>query len=92
MVDVWNSQWFNGIKGQNCRITYEQRGNNVLELLEYEDGERHRFEWQGDGLIRGMGFTRLGLHCLEIPSQVVKDVNDFVKTIPKGKTVTRNIP
>jgi len=92
MVDVWNSQWFNGVKGMNVRILFERRGDNLLELLEYEDGERHRFEWQGESIIRGMGFTRLGLHCLEIPPQIIKDVNDYVKTIPKGQKVTRNIP
>jgi hypothetical protein len=91
-VDAWLSDWFDGPKGQKCRIIFEQRGDNYLELLEYDDGERHRFEWITENMIRGKGFSRLGLHVMEIPGCIVQDANDFIHTIPNGKKVTRNIP
>jgi hypothetical protein len=91
-MDVWQSGWFNGVNGQECRIIFEQRGENYLELIEYHDGERHRFEWLGENLIRGMGFTRLGLRCMEIPLPTVNEVNTFVKSVPRGKKITRNVP
>ena len=79
---IWTSNWFNGVKGHQCRIAYDERGNNLLELLEYSDGERHRFEWQGETLIRGTGFSRLGLRCLEVPEAVVQEIKGFLKSIP----------
>jgi hypothetical protein len=91
-MDAWLSGWFNGINGQKCRIVFEQRGDNYLELLEYDDGERHRFEWISDGMIRGKGFSRLGLHVMEIPDRIIQEVHIFVRSIPDGKKVTRNIP
>jgi len=90
-MDAWLSGWFNGFKGQKCRIVFEQRGDNLLELLEYEDGERHRFEWIGENMIRGKGFSRLGLHVMEIPAAITGEVNSFISTIPRGKKITRNI-
>ena len=89
---IWTSNWFNGVKGHQCRIAFDERGNNLLELLEYSDGERHRFEWQGETLIRGTGFSRLGLRCLEVPEAVVQEIKGFLKSIPRGTKVTRNIP
>ncbi|MDD1673353.1 MAG: hypothetical protein LUP99_02980 [Methanomicrobiales archaeon] len=90
-MDAWDSAWFNGINGQKCRIVFEQRGDNFLELLEYDDGERHRFEWVNDTMIRGKGFSRLGLHVMEIPRLVAQEANSFAGTVPNGKKVTRNI-
>jgi hypothetical protein len=92
MNDAWLSGWFKGFNGQKCRIVFEQRGDNLLELLEYDDGERHRFEWIAANMIRGKGFSRLGLHVMEIPEAVVQEVTAFVKAVPSGKSVTRNIP
>lgn len=89
---IWTSTWFHGIKGQQCRIAFDERGDNLLELLEYSDGESHRFEWQGESLIRGTGFSRLGLRCLEVPENVVQETKGFLQSIPRGKKVTRNIP
>lgn len=91
-MDAWFSDWFNGLNGQKCRIMFEQRGDNFLELLEYDDGERHRFEWIADNMIRGKGFSRLGLHVMEIPITVAQDVSTFIHTVPTGKKITRNIP
>ncbi|MDD1678649.1 MAG: hypothetical protein LUO93_05645 [Methanomicrobiales archaeon] len=90
-MDAWLSAWFNGPKRQKCRIVFEQRGDNYLELLEYDDGERHRFEWIAENMIRGKGFSRLGLHVMEIPVAVVQDVTGFVQSVPSGKKITRNI-
>jgi hypothetical protein len=91
-MDAWLSGWFNGPKGQKCRVVFEQRGDNFLELLEYDDGERHRFEWITDTMIRGKGFSRLGLHVMEVPQATVQEINSFLRTVPEGKKVTRNIP
>jgi hypothetical protein len=91
-MDAWISGWFNGLNGQKCRVIFEQRGDNLLELLEYDDGERHRFEWIAKNMIRGKGFSRLGLRVLEIPDAVVQEIDGFIQTIPAGKKVTRNIP
>jgi hypothetical protein len=90
-MDAWLSGWFNGPRGQRCRVVFEQRGDNFLELLEYADGDRHRFEWVADTMIRGKGFSRLDLHVMEIPQTVVQEINYFVQTVPPGKTITRNI-
>ncbi len=89
-MDIWRSIWFDGIHGQSCRIVFEERGDTLFELLEYEDGERHRFEWQPGGLIRGKGFSRLGLRCIQVPEPVLKEVGEFVGTT--GRKVIRNIP
>ncbi len=91
-MDAWLSGWFNGYKGQKCRVVFEQRGDNYLELLEYDDGERHRFEWIAQNMIRGKGFSRLGLHVMEIPPPIVQEINQFVEAVPSGKKITRNIP
>jgi hypothetical protein len=90
--DAWLSGWFKGPQGHQCRIVFEQRGSNFLELLEYDDGERHRFEWIAENMIRGKGFSRLGLHVMEIPGTVVQEVTSFVKSVPGGNKITRNIP
>jgi hypothetical protein len=91
-MDAWLSGWFDGPKGQKCRIIFEQRGDNLLELLEYEDGERHRFEWIAETMIRGKGFSLLGLRVMEIPDTVVQEINSYIQMVPAGKKVTRNIP
>jgi hypothetical protein len=91
-MDAWLSGWFSGPKGQKCRVVFEQRGDNYLELLEYDDGERHRFEWIAENMIRGKGFSRLGLHVMEIPPAIVQEITQFVEAVPSGKKITRNIP
>jgi hypothetical protein len=91
-MDAWASGWFKGPNGQKCRVIFEQRGDNMLELLEYDDGERHRFEWVAETMIRGKGFSRLGLHVMEIPEPVVQEINRFVCSVPTKTKVTRNLP
>ena len=89
MVDRWRSDWFPAAGNQKCRIVYEEKGQNLHELLEYEDLRRDRFLWQG-ALIYGFTFTRLGNKCAQVPDAVIQNMNEFLNGLSKGTTIIRN--
>jgi|GEM_PF-3171519 len=89
MVDVWQSDWFEGTDGKICRIVLEQKGANLHEFLEYEDKRRDRFLWEGS-LIHGFNFTRLGNRVVQIPQKVLDDMGTFINSLEKGTIIIKN--
>ncbi len=89
MVDRWQSDWFFAPGNLKCRIVFEEKGQNLHELLEYEDRRRDRFLWQG-ALIYGFTYTRLGNRCVQVPEPVIQGMNEFLNALTKGVTIIRN--
>lgn len=89
MTDVYQSPWFEGTKGNKCRIVFEEKGPIYYEFLDYEDGKRDTFQWR-DNMICGFSFSRMGLKCIPLPMEIDQDVKAFVSTLPRGKKLMRN--
>ncbi|HZD43399.1 MAG TPA: hypothetical protein VE134_05005 [Methanomicrobiales archaeon] len=89
MGDIYQSDWFMGVKGQKSRIIFEEKGGIFYELLEYEDGKRDPFHWEGN-LICGFYFTRMGMKCIPLPEPVIQHHHAFMKTLPRGTRVVRD--
>lgn len=89
MEDIYQSEWFSGVQGHNCRIVLQVKGPITYEFLEYEDEKRDPFQWQGN-LICGSSFSRMGMRCIEPPQSVIAELNAFMKTLPRGTKIMRN--
>jgi len=91
MADIYQSAWFAGVGGHQCRVVIEEKGPIYYEFLEYDDGKRDPFQWSDDQkLICGRGLTRMGSRCIDADPVLVQEIRMFLRSLPKGSKIVRN--